>query len=205
MNRIRKCRQNKKLTLKQLSEELAKNDFKISADALGKYERGKREPKLETWVKLADYFNVPVGYLMGTSDDKFGWKEWAKATGYSEKQLQDEVQRLIDTGRLNKDDDEQHQIGQAVKSLDFDSMDTTQGVLHELNFQIIQLKNAVSDAFLDPATTQHAGMSFEERLKHQHPKVRDDMDANAYHSICKILDETRYKLAKIPIKDIYNH
>ena len=38
MNRIRKCRQNKKLTLKQLSEELAKQDFKISADALGKYE-----------------------------------------------------------------------------------------------------------------------------------------------------------------------
>lgn len=65
MNRIRKCRQNKKLTLKQLSEELAKQDLKISADALGKYERGEREPKLETWVKLADFFNVPVSYLQG--------------------------------------------------------------------------------------------------------------------------------------------
>ena len=48
MNRIRECRKKKKLTLKQLSEELAKNNFKISADALGKYERGDREPKLET-------------------------------------------------------------------------------------------------------------------------------------------------------------
>ncbi|WP_411813676.1 helix-turn-helix domain-containing protein, partial [Bifidobacterium longum] len=45
MNRIRECRRNKKLTLKQLSKELAKKKFKISADALGKYERGEREPK----------------------------------------------------------------------------------------------------------------------------------------------------------------
>lgn len=67
MNRIRECRQNKKLTLKQLSEELAKHDFKISADALGKYERSEREPKLETWIKLADFFDVPVPYLQEIS------------------------------------------------------------------------------------------------------------------------------------------
>lgn len=65
MNRIRECRQNKKLTLKQLSEELAKHDFKISADALGKYERSEREPKLETWIKLADFFNVSIPYIQG--------------------------------------------------------------------------------------------------------------------------------------------
>ena len=69
MNRIRKCRQNKKLTLKQLSEELAKQDFKISADALGKYERGEREPKLETWLKLASFFGVSVSYLQGISEN----------------------------------------------------------------------------------------------------------------------------------------
>ena len=70
MNRIRECRLNKKLTLKQLSEELAKQDFRISADALGKYERGDREPKLETWLKLADFFDVPIPYLQGLNDTK---------------------------------------------------------------------------------------------------------------------------------------
>lgn len=70
MNRIRECRQNKKLTLKQLSEELAKHDFNISADALGKYERGNREPKLETWIKLAFYFNVPVSYIQGLTNNQ---------------------------------------------------------------------------------------------------------------------------------------
>lgn len=68
MNRIRECRKMKKLTLKQLSEELAKNDFKISPDALGKYERGNREPKLETWLKLANFFDVPVSYIQGVSN-----------------------------------------------------------------------------------------------------------------------------------------
>ncbi|MCC4466137.1 helix-turn-helix domain-containing protein [Limosilactobacillus reuteri] len=77
MNRIRKCRQNKKLTLKQLSEELAKQDLKISADALGKYERGEREPKLETWIKLADFFDVPVSYLQGLSDHNYNDREAA--------------------------------------------------------------------------------------------------------------------------------
>ena len=68
MNRIRECRRNKKLTLKQLSKELAKKKFKISAYALGKYERGEREPKLETWLKLANFFNVSVAYLMGLNN-----------------------------------------------------------------------------------------------------------------------------------------
>lgn len=66
MNRIRECRQNKKLTLVQLSEKLAeKQNFEITADALGKYERGKREPKLETWQKLSDFFEVSIAYLQG--------------------------------------------------------------------------------------------------------------------------------------------
>ena len=44
MNRIRNLRKEKKLTLKQLSEELAKQGYKITPDALSKYERGDREP-----------------------------------------------------------------------------------------------------------------------------------------------------------------
>lgn len=68
MNRIREYRKQKKLTLKQLSEELAKRDLKISPDALGKYERGDREPKLETWVKLGDFFDVPYPYLAGAGE-----------------------------------------------------------------------------------------------------------------------------------------
>lgn len=65
LNKLRKLRQNKNLTLNQLSNQLSKNGFNITSDALAKYERGNREPKLETWQKLANFFGVSVGYLQG--------------------------------------------------------------------------------------------------------------------------------------------
>lgn len=71
MNRLRECRKNKNLTLRQLSKELGEKGFKISADALGKYERGDREPKLEAWIKLADFYSVPVSYIQGLSDHNY--------------------------------------------------------------------------------------------------------------------------------------
>ena len=68
MNRLRELRKEKKLTLKEVSSQLEQNNLKISPDALAKYERDDREPKLETWQKLADFFGVSVPYLQGLSD-----------------------------------------------------------------------------------------------------------------------------------------
>lgn len=66
MNNLRAVRKSKGLTLNELSKDLKnKMGVSISSNALGKYERGNREPKLEMWQKLADYFDVPVGYLQG--------------------------------------------------------------------------------------------------------------------------------------------
>ncbi len=63
MNRLRQFRKQKGLTLEELAE-----DTGISGDVIGKYEREEREPKKETWIKLADYYCVPVAYLMGLPD-----------------------------------------------------------------------------------------------------------------------------------------
>lgn len=67
-NRIRQLRREKGLTLKELSRQLKEKGTPLSASSLIKYERGERNPKLETWIKLADYFNVSMTYLMGSSD-----------------------------------------------------------------------------------------------------------------------------------------
>lgn len=63
MNKLREARKIKGLTLKQVAE-----DTGISGDVIGKYEREEREPKKEVWIKLADYYCVPVSYLMGLPD-----------------------------------------------------------------------------------------------------------------------------------------
>lgn len=64
-NRIKELREKKGLS----QEELAKK-LNISQQAISLYEKGDREPKLETWQKLADFFNVPVDYLLGISKDR---------------------------------------------------------------------------------------------------------------------------------------
>ena len=74
MNRIKELREKNSLTLRGLGKEI-----NMSSSRISQYETGKREPKLETWNKLAEYFNVPTSYLMGLdrNDLKFPTKQEA--------------------------------------------------------------------------------------------------------------------------------
>lgn len=65
MNRIKELRKKADMSIDQLSLELKEKGINISASAISKYEREKRKPKIETWQKLANYFNVSVLYLQG--------------------------------------------------------------------------------------------------------------------------------------------
>lgn len=65
-NRLRELRRSHGLTLKDTVEKVKEQEaLIITADALAKYERGDREPKLEILQKLADFFKVSVPYLQG--------------------------------------------------------------------------------------------------------------------------------------------
>ncbi|WP_251574580.1 helix-turn-helix domain-containing protein [Limosilactobacillus agrestimuris] len=62
-NRIAELRKEKGLTLQQVADAIG-----VGNNTISRYENGKREPKLETWLKLASFFDVPVPYLQGVSD-----------------------------------------------------------------------------------------------------------------------------------------
>lgn len=64
-NRIKDLRLEKGLSQRKLSDETG-----VSQQALSLYEKGERNPKIETWQKLANYFDVSVSYLQGVSDIK---------------------------------------------------------------------------------------------------------------------------------------
>lgn len=51
----------KQKNLNQLKVAL---DLNISREALSHYENGKREPSLEMLVKMSEYFNVSINYLI---------------------------------------------------------------------------------------------------------------------------------------------
>lgn len=63
MNRIKEIRQEKNLSQTDIAKALG-----VTRQAISLYEKGDREPKLETWRKLADFFGVSVPYLQGVSD-----------------------------------------------------------------------------------------------------------------------------------------
>lgn len=69
MNRIKELREKNNLTLRGLGKEI-----NMSSSRISQYETGKREPKLETWKKLAVFFNVSVPYLQGIDEEIYDLK-----------------------------------------------------------------------------------------------------------------------------------
>ena len=63
MNRLKELRKSQGLSQVELARKTG-----ISNQAISFYERGERHPKIETWQKLADYFNVSVPYAQGNID-----------------------------------------------------------------------------------------------------------------------------------------
>lgn len=200
-NRILELRKKNNYTLADVAKVLG-----VGTNTISRYETGKREPKIETWETLASFFKVPPSYLMGLTNDKTGWADWSRNTGYSISRLKDEVKRLEKTGRLKNIDDIQEKIYYAVESLDAGAPTTTQGVIHEVNSNLMNLKYYVDDAFIDPSTKylnekNNNDMPF--KRINPHPKVRKDMDGQAYKEILDILDNARYKLARINVDEKY--
>lgn len=64
-NRLKEIRQEKNLSQTDIAKALG-----VTRQAISLYEKGDREPKLETWQKLADFFHVPTEYLMGITNDR---------------------------------------------------------------------------------------------------------------------------------------
>lgn len=62
MLRIREVRKSKKITAKELA-----NHIKVVESTMSLYENGKREPDFETLLKIANYLDVSVDYLLGNT------------------------------------------------------------------------------------------------------------------------------------------
>lgn len=79
-------------------DELAQK-LQISRSALSLYELDRREPNVETLIKLADFFSISSDYLLGIS---YSGNESPEKYSYPE--LTKEETKLLDTFRsLNND------------------------------------------------------------------------------------------------------
>ena len=57
---LKGLRKDRKLTQQQIADEV-----NISQRAYAHYEKGDREPNIETMIRLADYYKVSLDYLTG--------------------------------------------------------------------------------------------------------------------------------------------
>ena len=64
-NRLRELRLDKGLTQASIAKALG-----VTRQAISLYEQGRREMKLETLKKIADFFHVPTEYLLGITNDR---------------------------------------------------------------------------------------------------------------------------------------
>ncbi|WP_297520451.1 helix-turn-helix domain-containing protein [uncultured Clostridium sp.] len=62
---IKNLRESKSLSQKELGDI-----FKISASTIGMWEQNRRNPDKDMLVKIADYFDVTVDYLLGRTSNK---------------------------------------------------------------------------------------------------------------------------------------
>ena len=62
---LRKLREEKNMNIKEVANEVS-----LSVDRYGKYERGEREPDIETLITLANYYKVSLDYMCGRYEAK---------------------------------------------------------------------------------------------------------------------------------------
>lgn len=63
--RIQNLRTDNDLTIKTISAEIG-----LHRDVYARYEKGLRDVPTDVLIKLADYYNVSVDYLLGRTNNK---------------------------------------------------------------------------------------------------------------------------------------
>lgn len=71
--RIRNLREDKDLTQKQLGEIL-----NMSQTGYNQYETGKNDIPTKILIKLAEFYNTSIDYLLGIADEKAPYKRTKK-------------------------------------------------------------------------------------------------------------------------------
>lgn len=91
--RLRNIRESKKLSRKDV-ENLTKGEFKESI--LSMYENGRRRIAAPRLKKLADFYQLPVSFLLGETPSPQNWEEYdIEAMLMSDPKYSDEERTLL--------------------------------------------------------------------------------------------------------------
>ncbi|QRI52190.1 helix-turn-helix domain-containing protein [Clostridium botulinum] len=96
--RLRNARNLKGITLDKMAE-----DLQTTKATLSRYENNLREPKADFVKKIAEYLNINIDYLLGSSDNVvFDKNKYIKNTTSATMKL---LKKLIDDGTIKRSED----------------------------------------------------------------------------------------------------
>jgi len=64
MKKLKELRERKNVSQLRLALEL-----QINQNSISRYENGERQADYQTLIKIADYFNVSIDYLLGRTEN----------------------------------------------------------------------------------------------------------------------------------------
>ena len=128
-DRLVLLRKELKLTQYQLAEKLG-----FSRGQIGNYEQGTREPDQETLLKISNFFDVSLDYLLcKTEYRKFNPE---KLTDRDKKDIQNDLKNIMDNFR-NKKGDQKYYNG---VELDDDGLELMEAAMN-IALEQIKIKN----------------------------------------------------------------
>lgn len=181
-NRLKELRNRKGLSMKKLSEDLVRKGYfpNITDATLSNYENEKREPKLETWKELADYFGVSVAELMGVDDYMKGFVDSMNSFDASfehelEQQL-DVVKSQVENNELSPK--EQANLAKLIKiGIQFKKYGSNNNIVTEIDVVLRSLNNMLHNTIDDDNDYQDTIDTFTKlvnNLKAQNKKASED-------------------------------
>ena len=128
-DRLVLLRKELKLTQYQLAEKLG-----FSRGQIGNYEQGTREPDQETLLKISNFFDVSLDYLLGKTEYRKFNPE--KLTDRDKKDIQNDLKNIMDNFR-NKKGDQKYYNG---VELDDDGLELMEAAMN-IALEQIKIKN----------------------------------------------------------------
>ncbi|MDU4479903.1 helix-turn-helix transcriptional regulator [Clostridium sp.] len=128
-DRLVLLRKELKLTQYQLAEKLG-----FSRGQIGNYEQGTREPDQETLLKISNFFDVSLDYLLGKTEYRKFNPE--KLTDRDKKDIQNDLKNIMDNFR-NRKGDQKYYNG---VELDDDGLELMEAAMN-IALEQIKIKN----------------------------------------------------------------
>ncbi|MGL4761852.1 MAG: helix-turn-helix domain-containing protein [Sarcina sp.] len=148
--RFKKLRLEKEINQKDLSKIL-----QTSTSTIGMWEQGRRSPDKEMLVKIADYFDVSIDYLLGRTDSKHSIDDFEF---FSEFTVNDDVRKnlpleqALEISMMKNDKEKILQLFELTQKLNYDTELKDDTVLYielgrankKLNLNVEQIKSLLN-------------------------------------------------------------